>query len=675
MTADLPESVDAAKHADIIWGENGEPLSKEFGDVYFAKGHGLAESRYVFIEHNNLAARFSALTDYTRFVIGETGFGTGLNFLASWQLWQRTAPKNARLHFISAEKYPLTHADLTRALALWPELGELATQLLKAYPPVFIADENRGYFRCCFSDNVSLTLIFDDACCAFSQFRPDYLDTNMLRAQHDVHFGGKTCVVDAWFLDGFAPSKNPAMWQKDLFIALANLSAPGTTLATFTVAAIVKQGLAAAGFYWQKQPGFGRKRAMLTAICLPFSRYLPARRTQTNRWYLTAAPRSEGKRVLIIGGGMAGAHCAFALAKRGFSVTLADENSLASGGSGNSQGIVYATLSHTTGPFADFNLAAFLFACRFYQLHELFSRAGAQSGLLDLIKNSDVFARITQRFAGNTHWVEGVSPLQASSLAGVDLTQHALFYPSSGWLNPGLLCRLLTDEPNILVKEYQPIKQLVYEQQHWRSELGSFDQVIIAAAQGSLEFGAAQSIKIKSIRGQVTAVKAVDELKSVICGDGYVAPGHKGVMTTGASFNPKSASLAILDEDRAENLANAALLSPAFANLQAISDRAGVRCVTPDYLPAVGPLPQPDFLQQFKAYNTNRWAQIDTPASFFPQLYCVTGLGSRGLTYSPLAAEIIAALITGEPMPISMDLWKFIHPARFWVRDLIRAVK
>lgn len=664
-----------ATHADIIWGDNGEPLSKEFGDVYFARDHGLAESRYVFIEHNNLAARFAALADYASFVIGETGFGTGLNFLATCELWQRTAPKNARLHFVSAEKYPLTHADLTRALTLWPELSELAAQLLKVYPPVFLADENRGNFRCSFSHNVSLTLIFADAKCAFSQFRPDHLHTNMMRVQHDVHMGGKTCFVDAWFLDGFAPSKNPAMWQKDLFVALANLSAPGTTLATFTVAAIVKQGLAAAGFYWQKQPGFGRKRAMLTATCLPFSRYFPMRRTQTSRWHLTNAARSNGRRVLIIGAGMAGAHCAFALAKRGFSVTLADEHTLASGGSGNAQGIVYATLSHTTGPFADFNLAAFLFACRYYQMHELFARAGAQSGLLDLIKDRDAFERISARFAGNSHLVKGMNPKQASAQAGVELTQHALFYPESGWLNPGFLCRLLTDDPNILVKEYQPIKYLSYEQQQWRSDLGLFDQVIIAAAQGSLEFSAAQSIKIKSIRGQVTTVKAIDALQSVICGDGYIAPGQNGIMSTGASFNPKSASLDILDEDRAENLANAALLSPAFANLHAMGDRAGVRCVTPDYLPVVGPLPQPDFLRQFKAYNTNRWAHIDIPASYFPQLYCVTGLGSRGLTYSPLAAEIIAALITGEPMPISLELWKFIHPARFWVRDLIRAVK
>ncbi|HMU67179.1 MAG TPA: FAD-dependent oxidoreductase, partial [Cellvibrionaceae bacterium] len=137
---------------------------------------------------------------------------------------------------------------------------------------------------------------------------------------------------------------------------------------------------------------------------------------------------------------------------------------------------------------------------------------------------------------------------------------------------------------------------------------------------------------------------------------------------------PKSASLAILPEDTALNLANAARLSPVFEQLHPVSDRAGLRCVTPDYLPIVGPLPKPEFLQQFSAYNSNRWAYVDTPAAFYPQLFIVTGLGSRGLTYSPIAAQIIACLIAGEPLPISPELFKFIHPARFWVRDLIRGV-
>ena len=417
---------------------------------------------------------------------------------------------------------------------------------------------------------------------------------------------------------------------------------------------------------------------MLTAVCLPFSRYFPHRpqhhHQYQHQWPLTKVHQARGKQVLVIGAGMAGCHSAFALAQRGFNVTLAESETVAGAGSGNAQGIVYATLSHTTGPFADFNLAAFLFACTFYRVHEFFARAGAQCGLLDLYSDPVQLDRLTQRFSGNEHWLQTKTAEQARALAGVDISLPGLFYPASGWLNPQQLCRQLIDQRPIRLVEQQPITQLLYIDQQWQCDLGRFDQVIIAAAQQSVDFESAQAIKIKAIRGQVTAVEPVGNLACVLCGDGYIAPAQNGIMHTGASFNPKSASLEILLADQAQNLANAAVLSPAFAHLQPIGDRAGLRCVTPDYLPIVGPLPTPEFLQQFKPYSSNRWAYIDAPAAYYPQLFMITGLGSRGLTYSPIAAEVIASLITGEPLPLSPQLWKFIHPARFWVRDLIRGI-
>jgi tRNA 5-methylaminomethyl-2-thiouridine biosynthesis bifunctional protein len=414
-------------------------------------------------------------------------------------------------------------------------------------------------------------------------------------------------------------------------------------------------------------------------VCLPFSRYFPYKPNRHNsghhiNWHLTRTDAKTGKRVLIIGGGMAGCHTAFALAKRGFSVTLADAQALACAGSGNAQGIVYATLSHTKGPFADFNLAAFLFACSFYQQEDLFARSGAQTGVLDLFSEPGDLAAIAARFVGNSQWVRPVDLAEASALAGVPIFSPALFYPRAGWLNPQQLCRQLTDHKNICVLEHTAVTDLEYAHNQWHTVVGAFDQVIIAAAQDCLEFSSAQAIKLKAIRGQVTAVAKAAELNCVVCGDGYIAPAQNNLMHTGASFNPKSSSLAILPEDTALNLANAARLSPAFEQLHAINDRAGLRCVTPDYLPIVGPLPKPEFIQQFAAYNTNRWAYVDTPAAFYPQLFVITGLGSRGLTYSPIAAHIIASLIAGEPLPISTELFKFIHPARFWVRDLIRGV-
>lgn len=672
MQDDQPQQ---ANVAIVQWDANGEPISGHFNDVYFAQHEGLAETRYVFLQQNHLPERFAALKEHEVFVIGETGFGTGLNFLATWELWQRTACSGAELHFISAEKYPLQHADLARALALWPQLSSFTEQLIAAYPPVFSAETNLGYFRLSVASNVHLTLIFADAACAFAQFLPENLSGNLLAQQQQLHMGGRPFAVDAWFLDGFAPAKNPSMWRQELFIALANLSQPNTTLATFTAAAVVKKGLAQAGFNWQKQAGFGRKRDMLTAQCLSFSRYNKSERRRGNHWHITACAQSDGKNVLVVGAGIAGSQCAWMLARRGFNVTLAERGRVACGGSGNPQGIVYTTLSHTPGPFADINLAAFLFACQFYRIHGWFQAAGAQTGLIDLIADTEILAQLAARFGGNRHWVQALDAVQAAQLAGVSVTRGGLFYPQAGWLNPGLMCRLMAAEPGIRLLENSPISQLNYHQQQWHTDVGAFDQVVLAAAADCVEFVSAKCLRLKPIRGQITTVTSAGNLQRVLCGEGYIAPAHQGVMSTGASFNPKSASTAILDADRQQNLHNAALLAVEFTQLEPTGDRASLRCVTPDYLPAVGPLPMPEFVQQFAALKVNRNAPVDVAAAYYPQLFCITGLGSRGLTYSPIAAELIAALLTGAPLPLSIEQWKFIHPARFWLRDLIRGVQ
>ncbi|WP_174874559.1 tRNA (5-methylaminomethyl-2-thiouridine)(34)-methyltransferase MnmD [Vogesella oryzae] len=198
----------AIQTARLDW-SSGEPVSGDYGDVYFSRDSGIDETRHVFINNNLLPERFAALAEHAVFRIGETGFGTGLNFLVAWQVFLQYAPASARLAFVSTEKHPLSVADLQQALALWPALQHEAAQLLQQYaalPP--------GWHRFVLEGGrISLTLLVGDA-----------LDT---LPQLDA-------CIDAWFLDGFAPSRNPDMWQPALFAQLARLSAPGATLATFT---------------------------------------------------------------------------------------------------------------------------------------------------------------------------------------------------------------------------------------------------------------------------------------------------------------------------------------------------------------------------------------------------------------------------------------------------------
>ena len=225
-------------HAQLDWDDQGRPRSRVFDDVYFSDQSGLEETRYVFLEQNRLAERFAALPAHGRLVIGETGFGTGLNFLCAWQLFEQHAVAGARLHFVSVEKYPLSPADLQRALALWPQLKSLADQLLTHYVAI-----HQGFQRLILGNGrVTLTLLIGDALEQLPQ----------LDAQ-----------IDAWFLDGFAPAKNPDMWTAELFVELARLAAPGSTISTFTSTGWVRRLLNAAGFKMKRTPGIGHKWEIL----------------------------------------------------------------------------------------------------------------------------------------------------------------------------------------------------------------------------------------------------------------------------------------------------------------------------------------------------------------------------------------------------------------------------
>jgi tRNA U34 5-methylaminomethyl-2-thiouridine-forming methyltransferase MnmC len=222
--------------ASLEW-RNQQPYSTRFDDVYFSSDNGLQETEYVFLQGNQLAERWQQL-ETNQFIIIETGFGTGLNFLCSCQLWLKTAPPGSTLHFISVEKYPLSLQEITAALGLWPSLMECKQAFLSKYSALL-----DGNTISIFSNRIHLTLLCGDA---------------------SAQLATLDCQADAWFLDGFAPAKNPDMWQPRLFSHMARLSHTGTTFATFTSASEVRRNLMAASFKVQKRVGFGKKREMLT---------------------------------------------------------------------------------------------------------------------------------------------------------------------------------------------------------------------------------------------------------------------------------------------------------------------------------------------------------------------------------------------------------------------------
>ncbi len=671
-----PGQVDITQ-ASISWDEHGLPQSDRFGDVYFSRLDGLAETQHVFLHHNHLSQRFSQLTAQQTFVIGETGFGSGLNFLAAWHLWLQSADDHARLHFISVERYPLAPDDLRRALSLWPQLAPLAKQLIAAYPSA----PYQGFHRLDFGP-VSLTLILDDAVTGFGQLLASH---HQQYCQPFANFS-----VDAWFLDGFAPAKNPQMWQPELFSHLSLLSKPGTTLATFTAAGVVKRGLTEAGFTIEKVPGFGKKRDMVRAVKTPAPAPVPGHYNAPLAWAHKPSTQRP-KNVAVIGAGLAGCHTARALAQRGVSVDLYDRHAApAHEASGNPQGVVYAKLSAHPGNQGDFNGLALLYAQRHYQTfwQDPNQAFGSRCGVLQLAgaKQTASYQKLLARLGQQAlvHWQE---PEAASQTANTHVSQAGLYFPHSGWLKPQAVCQSLVQHDNISAVYNTAVAALGQTGQQWQLTgedqqlLGQYDCVVVACANHTARFDLTAHLPLKPVRGQVTlaeATQASRQLSTVVCSDGYIAPSADGLHCLGATFDPNDDDLAVRTQDQARNIAAATAVLPDLnkhwpTNHQHWPARVAVRATTPDYLPIVGPVADVLALEHaFASLRRNARQTVASGGHFVPGLYVNVGHGSRGLTYTPICAQLLAAHILQEPPSLGLTLNHALNPARFLIRGLIR---
>ena len=659
-------------HAQLHWDEQGQPLSSQFDDVYFSKASGLAESQHVFLKHNQLPARFANLTDGQTFVIGETGFGTGLNFLSAWQCFNQHAHANARLHFISVEKYPLQHSDLRQALELWPELSELREQLVQQYQAI-----HEGFQHIQFdSGRISLTLLIGDA-------------LEMLQ-QADGE-------IDAWFLDGFAPSKNPEMWNEQVFAQLARLAKSDTTLATFTSAGFVRRGLIAAGFAMQRVPGFGHKREMLAGHFQPTE----TSSTQSNPWFARPKPHAlaaEQRHAIVIGAGLAGCASAASLAARGWRVTMIEQHSkIAQEASGHAQGILYLKLSAHHTALSRFILSGFGYTRR------LLESLSAQATTAASVKNWDMcgilqlafnekehkrFATLAEHFPKEL--LQAVSAEQASAIAGVELEYSGLFYPEAGWVNPPALCHILSQHPLISLKTTEQALTLSQDaQQEWQVHsannlIAAAPVVVLCNAANVAQFTQTAHLPLNPVRGQTTqlpATPASEKINSVVCADGYISPARQGTHTIGASFNFAADSQEATLAEHYSNLDLLHEISPSLKehcatdalDVSTLQGHAAFRCTSIDYLPLVGPVAQHDaFMQTYADLRKDARLPLQHPCPWQQGLYVNTAHGSRGLISAPLAAELLSAWICHEPFPLPLDIVQHSHPNRFALRTLMR---
>jgi len=639
--------------ANLTW-KNGVPYATKYGDIYFSLDNGLQEARHVFIEGNRLIERWQALSSKsnTRFHIGETGFGTGLNFLLTWSLWEKFAPPTARLHYISCEQHPLSLADLRQCLALWPELSFYTESLLAAYPVL-----TPGFHSVELSDGrVTLHLMLGDVLECYRE--------RLLCGDAILEQALRSDFIDAWYLDGFSPQKNPDMWSEEVFTVLSQLSKKGTTLSTFSVAGFVRKNLSAAGFDVKQQKGYGRKREMVVAEWQELPSYQLKRKTP---WHISNHLSSYNKKAIIVGAGLAGVCVANSLAKRGWQVSILDAQSgVGLGASGNRHGIVFPMLSAYRSPLTEFMLMAFLFASRFYPQYLNKSGLGDFSGLLQFVRQKKRghanFLKWLSAYPALGVWVDKV---RASELSGVECALDALFIPNTGWVDSPGLCKRLIQHPGIQFFPTTAVQTLNYDEGQWSVAGHKAPVVVIASGYQANQFLQTHFLPIQPIPGQMTGIESSAksrDLKIPLCGEGHILPSHHGFHAIGATFGAEQS-----DKTNDELNFEKILHFPVDLNLsfKVSGCWKGIRGTTLDHLPFVGPVPDLSlFSKQYAslALDPNRW--VPCGGDYWHGLFIAAGFGSRGLTTIPLCAEYLAGMINGDPSCLPRHLMQLLSAAR-----------
>ena len=510
------------------------PYSRTFGDVYHSAGGGIAQAEHVFLKGNGLPARWARRE---RFVILETGFGFGLNFLATWRAWKDDPARCRRLHFVSIEKHPFTLEDLRALHARYPDLAPEARELHAHWPPL-VSGAHRLEFG-----NVVLTLFFGDVA--------------LLR---DLRLA-----ADAVYLDGFAPAKNPEMWTHQVMRALSRVTARDATVATWSVAGDVRAALEATGFALEKRPGFGGKKEMLVA------RRISAKSVPD--------PDLE-RRAIVVGAGLAGAAVCERLCARGWEVELHERRAEpAQEASGNHAGTFHPIVTPDDSVFARLTRAAFLYSLRNWQ--RLAGVRYDQCGVLQLARSDKEMEAHKKATLGlPAGYAQFVTREEASEHAGVPVAAPGVWFADSGWIKPRSLVRAQLDAcGERLQRKFGSTIEEIPERQ----------TIILANAAEAPRLCAVPHLRLRRVRGQLTYVpaEAIEPPRTVVLRGGMVLPPIDGVCVVGASYDLEDGDSAVREDSHAGNLER-------LRNILGVEVRAktqgrvSFRAVTPDRLPVVG---------------------------------------------------------------------------------------
>ena len=564
----------------------------------------------MFLAGNGLPGRWEGRD---AFVVLETGFGLGLNFLATWDAWRRDAARPRRLHFVSVESRPFRGEDLATALRPFEELAPLADELTRAWP-----EPLAGFHRLPFSSGrVILTLLLGDA----HEMLPQ------LEAR-----------ADAFYLDGFAPARNPGLWSPAVVREVARLAAPGATLATWTVAGGVRAALADAGFRVEKRPGFAAKREMLVGAREGGGAKPPVQR-----------------HAVVVGAGLAGTLTAERLAARDWRVDLLDARPARSAAA---VGLVRPIANVRDAVNARLSRSAFLYALQHYGglEREGYALQWNPCGVLQVAAD-DEEARRFEAIATSQGYPAGflayVDAARAREIAAREIRRGGWWFPRGALVSPDSLAMASLARAGARVERAmdRQVERIEREGRSWRAldadgrVIAEAPILVLANAADAQRLLPQARLSLSAVRGQVTYLPAGlrARLEVVVSGSGYVAPLPDGGLCIGATYGHDDPDATVRIADHRQNLERAEAMLPGFSqglDAAAFTGWTGYRATVPDRLPIFG-------------------------ATAIEGVHTATGLGSRGLLWGPLGAELLACQLEGEPLPLPSGLAGAVSPRRF----------
>ena len=594
----------------VDWRDDGTPRSARFDDIYRSATGGLEQAQHVFLQGTGLPGAWAGRAQWR---VLETGFGLGLNFLATWHAWRSDPQRPRLLHFASVEAWPVALDDLLRAVATYPALQPLAEELAAQWQGLVA-----GFHRLAFEGGrVLLTLCVGDVAA-------------MLREQ-DFR-------ADAVFLDGFDPARNAQMWSLGTLKALTRLCRRGTRLATWTVVGQVRRDLQSCGWQVDKRAGLPPKRECLSGC------YEPPWAVKGLR---EDAPRAAAD-AIVVGAGLSGAAIAASLARRGWSVRVLDAADVpASGASALPAGLLAPHQSPDDNLLSRVSRAGVRITLQQAQQRLARGLEWEPTGVLEW--RGDDLRALPDLGEALAPWTREATPAQKRT-AGMDASAAAWWHANAAWIEPAALVRSWLREPGVRFEGGRRVARLVAGDGRWTlqdaagTRVGDATLVVVAAALGSAAM-LPVPVTLNAVRGQVSWAPHAHDADALppfpVHGNGHFLPRvplvERGAWITGSTYGRGDTGTDLRSADDAENLRRVAEILPqAAAAMQAAAERgevrswSGVRCTSVDRRPLVGEVA--------------------------PGLWISTAMGSRGLTFAALCGELTAARLHGEPLPLENRL-------------------